>query len=174
MSIFSKIKEKSLIARKPKEEEIVVAVPDIKEYLVREYERVNNLKLINEGLEQQIEKIKETELKYDATLVTLDEYSRRLEMAEGEIRKWKSRVESAEHNVKLARNEVNSYKIKFNEIAVTREEITDEIAEMVKKELISKFENHKGALSKKTACEIIGEYKTNYYADKPTEKGGTE
>ena len=53
------IKEKALVKRKGNGREIAVSVPDIKEYLVREYNRVNDLKLINEGLEQELERAQE-------------------------------------------------------------------------------------------------------------------
>lgn len=85
MKLFGKFKEKRLTTMTDNEREVVVAVPDIKEYLVREYNRANDLKLIIEGQEQQLEKAEETKLKYDAALVTLDEYSKRLERAESEI-----------------------------------------------------------------------------------------
>ncbi len=176
MNIFSKFKEKSLSLRKPASEEVIVAVPDIKEYLVKEYERVNDLKLINEGLQQQLEKTKETEIKYDAAMVTLDEYSKRLKQSEREIIGWENRVKSLEHKLRDARNEINSYKIKFNEVAVTKEEIKAEIIEEVKKALILTFQNHKGALSKKSACEIIDAYSCNKCAryDGDDETGGAE
>ena len=50
----------------------VISVPDIKEYLVREYERVEELRLQNEELINQVEQYRELQLKYDAALVTLD------------------------------------------------------------------------------------------------------
>ena len=158
MSFWGKIKGKSLALRETNEREVVVAVPEIKEYLVREYERVNDLKLINEGLEQQLEKSRETELKYDATLVTLDEYSKRLQRAEMEIQDWKARTERARQDLRAAKDEVNSYKIKFNNAAITKAELEKEIVEEVKAAIISIINGHKGVLSKKTACEIISAY----------------
>ena len=71
---------------------ITVAVPDIKDYLVKEYERVNELKLSTEKLEEDLELSRETKLKYEATLVTLDEYSKRLKNAENEIAKEKQKA----------------------------------------------------------------------------------
>lgn len=158
MSLFGKIKEKSLAKREVSEREIAVAVPDIKEYLVREYERVNDLKLINERLEQRLERARETEVKYEATLVTLDEYSRRLKQAEAEVEKWKRYTENARQDLKAATDEINSYKIKFNNAAITKKEIEEEIVEEVKAGLISLLSNQKGNLSKKSVCEIISTY----------------
>ena len=70
MKLFRRKNEMALV---PKEQTITVAVPDIKEYLVREYEKVNELKQYVENLENELEQAKEVELKYEATLVTLDE-----------------------------------------------------------------------------------------------------
>lgn len=159
MILFKKIKEKSLAKREVNEREIAVAVPDIKEYLVREYERVNDLKLINEGLEQKLAQARETEIKYDATLVTLDEYSKRLKQLESEVESWKIKTENARQDFKTARDEVNSYKIKFNNAAITKKEITAEVVEEIKAELISLLSKQKGNLSKKSVCEIIRTYK---------------
>lgn len=123
MGLINKIKEKGLIVKKNNEREAIISVPDIKEYLVKEYERVNNLKLINEGLEQQLKEAEEINLKYNATLVTLNEYSNRLELAEREITSWKNSYNRARQDVKSANDEVNSYKIKFNNAAITKAEI---------------------------------------------------
>lgn len=159
MSIFTKSKETRLAIKERNEPPMIVAVTDIKEYLVKEYERVNNLKLINEGLEQRVREAEETKLKYDATLVTLDEYSKRLERAEREIASWKSSYDRARQDVKSAKDEVNSYKIKFNEAAITKEELLQEIIEETKDDIISIINSQKGNLSKKQVCEIIRAYK---------------
>lgn len=158
MSLFTKIKEKSLVTKNSNEREIVVSVPDIKEYLVREYNRVNDLKLINEGLEQKLEEVREIELKYDATLVTLDEYSKRLKSAENEIAIQKSNVAREREKLRAANDEVNSYKIKFNNAAITKAELEKEIVDEVKADIISIINGCKGNLSKKKVCEIISEY----------------
>ena len=158
MNWFGKAKEKSLALRKASEREIVVSVPDIKEHLVKEYERVNALKLMNESLEQQLEESRETQLKYEAALVTLDEYSKRIQRAEAEIQGWKNSVQEARQEVKAARDEVNSYKIKFSNAAMTKKELEAEIVEETKTAIISAIYDHKGTLSKKSACEIISAY----------------
>lgn len=155
MKLLEKIKEKRLAVKSSDEREVVVSVPDIKEYLVREYNRVNDLKLINEGLEQQLEEAKQTKLDYDAALVTLDEYSKRLVLSEKETQKWKDEAGKVREDLKSAKDEINSYKIKFTNAAITKAEITAEIVEELKADLIAEINNHKGNLSKKTVCDII-------------------
>lgn len=138
-------------------EAVVVAVPDIKEYLVREYERVEELRLKNEQLESDLEIARELKLKYDATLVTLDEYSKRLQQADSAISKEKRRVEDIRNELNSARDTINSYKIKLHDAALTKDEIKEEIVEEMKASLISKIKAHKGNLSKNKICELIME-----------------
>ena len=136
----------------------VIAVPDIKEYLVKEYERVNELKFKNEMLREQVESAKEVQIKYDATLVTLDEYSKRLQIAKLENQRERERTEKARQEADRQRDLVNSYKIQFNNAAVTKEQIKDEIISEVKNGLIEQISNYKGNLSKTIVREIISEF----------------
>lgn len=135
--------------------QIAIPVPDIKEYLVREYERAADMNLRMEALEQDIEAAKETEAKYKAAMVTLDEYSKRLKQAEGKINIKIGEVDRARKEAARARDEANSYKIKLTEAALTKEEIKDEIVREIKDELVAKIKSYKGHLSKDIVCNII-------------------
>ena len=89
MKLFRRKEETALIV---KESEVVsVAVPDIKQYLVNEYERVEGLKAKLIEYETKLEEAEELKFKYDATLVTLDEYSKRLKQADDNIEKEKQK-----------------------------------------------------------------------------------
>ena len=136
---------------------VTIAVPDIKDYLVKEYERVNELKLYTQKLEEDLELSRETQLKYDATLVTLDEYSKRLKNAENEIAKEKQRAAQARREADNYRDQVNSYKIQFAEAALTKDQIKDEIIEEFKAAVFENIHNTKGNLSKAVVCAIISE-----------------
>ena len=137
----------------------LISVPDIKEYLVSEYEKVNYLRQENERLEGVIENAREVMLKYDAAMVTLDEYKKRLERTEALLSAEKLRVSKAREEAAADRDELNSYKIKFNSIAITKEEIKEEVREEVigafTEEIITKINEHKGKLSKNAACKLI-------------------
>lgn len=133
----------------------IIAVPDIKEYLVKEYERGHELVRQNEMLREQVERCRELGMKYDATLVTLDEYSARLEKAQVEIQRERDRTANARQEADKYRDLVNSYKIQFNNAAVTKEQIKDEIISEVKADIIKKINGFKGNLSKKIVCAII-------------------
>lgn len=158
-NFITRFNKKNLAEKENKGQELVIAVPDIKDYLVREYERVAVLKLKNEELERKLKDAEELKLKYDAAMVTLDEYSRRLALYDSKIDNEKTNTKNVMASLVKTRDELNTYKIKFNEIAVTKEEIADEIVEKTKAALISIINEHKGVLGKKIACELISNYK---------------
>ena len=133
----------------------VISVPDIKDYLVKEYERVAELKAENDQLKELLEQTRELKLKYDAGLVTLDEYSKRLELMKVELAREKERTAKARQEADECRDLVNSYKIQFNNAAVTKEQMRDEIVDEVKASIIEKINSYKGSLSKRKVCEII-------------------
>lgn len=153
MNLFRRKDETALIV---KESEVVsIAVPDIKQYLVNEYERVEGLKAKLEEYEQKLEEAEELKFKYDATLVTLDEYSKRLKQADDNIEKEKQRVVNARNETAKAKDELNTIKIKLHDTALTKEAMKDEIIEEFKAELKEKVSNYKGNLSKKYVFWLI-------------------
>ena len=153
-----------------KEQPVVVAVPDIKEYLVNEYERVDKLRQKIEYLENALENARETKYKYDAAMVTLDEYKKRLERSEDLVKREKQKVKDAQREVDEIKDEINSYKIIMHNAALIKEEIKDEIIVEFKSNLVEKFNAVKGNLSKIIVAKIINETGI----DHPTEKGGVE
>ena len=101
------------------------------------------------------EQARELKLKYDAALVTLDEYSKRQELAKIELQREKDKTAKARQDAGNCRDLVNTYKIQFNNAAITKEQIKDEIISEVKADIIEKISSFKGNLSKKAVCEII-------------------
>lgn len=166
MKLFRRKNERALV---PKEQTITVAVPDIKEYLVREYEKVNELKQYVENLENELEQAKEVEVKYEATLVTLDEYSKRIKLTENKLVEEKGRVVVAQREIRAYIDEVNTYKIRLHDAALTKEAIRDEIVSEFKNNLVENFNAVKGNLSKSIVAKIINETELH-----PTEKGGVQ
>ena len=166
MNWFKKKEETALVVQ---ENPVVVSVPDIKEYLVKEYERVNSLALEKEKLEEELRLAEEIKLKYEAALVTLDEYSKRLKNAEFKIETEKNNTERIKNKLNATRDELNSYKIKFNDLALTKEAMKDEIVIEFKNNLVERFNAVKGNLSKSIVATIINETELH-----PTEKGGVE
>lgn len=162
MNWFKKKEETALVVQ---ENPVVVSVPDIKEYLVKEYERVNSLALEKEKLEEELRLAEEIKFKYEAALVTLDEYSKRLKNAEFKIETEKNNTERIKNKLNATRDELNSYKIKFNDLALTKEAMKAEIVIEFKNNLVERFNAVKGNLSKSIVATIINETELH-----PTEK----
>ncbi len=154
MKLFRKKDETALVV---KEQPVVVSVPDIKEYLVNEYERVEKLRRKNEDLESQLEDARELKYKYDAALVTLDEYKKRLERAEQALDRERQKVEDARKETATIKDANNSYKIMLHDAALTKEEIADEIVVEFKSCLAENFNKIKGNLSRSMVAKIINE-----------------
>lgn len=153
MKLFKRKEETALIVKEP--EVVSVAVPDIKQYLVNEYERVEGLKAKLIEYETKLEEAEELKFKYDATLVTLDEYSKRLKQADDNIEKEKQKVVNARNETVKAKDELNTIKIKLHDTALTKEAMKDEIIEEFKAELKEKVSSYKGNLSKKHVFWLI-------------------
>ena len=138
-----------------KQELATVQVRDIKEYLLDEYERSQKLFEQNERLKGQMLKAEEIKIKYDATLVTLDEYKTRLESYDRRFLEQEEKCNQAKEETRIVRDELNDYKIKFQRASITKEEIKAEIEREVKNDIIDRIMKHKGNLSKKTAVDIV-------------------
>ncbi len=111
----------------------------------------------------------EIKIKYEAALVTLDEYSKRIKQAEEILQKEKEKKERLRSEVAEMRDNLNSYKIQFNNAAITKDEIKEEIVRETKEEIILRVENHKGPISKKILYEIINE-RSNGHEKRVTNK----
>jgi chromosome segregation ATPase len=132
-----------------------IKVPDIKQYLVDEYEKVQNLKLENERLEQELEAAAEINMKYEAAMVTLDEYKKRLDLVDGKLAESRLRLSDAQTKIYNLNDRINTYKIQLHTAALTKEDIQDEIIDEFKKYLVSTIMSHKGKLSKACVCGLI-------------------
>lgn len=140
---------------KKKQELATVQVKDIKQYLVDEYERSQKLLDRNEYLRQELEGAKELQLKYDATLVTLDAYQQRLEKQERLLEGRDREIEKLQKKLEGVREELNTCKIQLTRAALTRDEIKNEVAAETKKQIIQDIQEQKGSLSKMRVVEII-------------------
>lgn len=140
-----------------REELATVQVRDIKQYLVDEYDRAKKLEERNEYLRSEVEKAKELQLKYDASLVLLDEYKGRLESYEKKLLAKDKMIEECQEAVRIANESVNDYKITLSRAALTKEDIQDEVVKETKSRIVQRLYAHRGNLSKMAAIEIVKE-----------------
>lgn len=140
-----------------KQEIATVQVRDIKEYLVDEYKRSQDLLRTNEYLKSQLQVAEEIKLKYDAALVTLDEYKNRIDKHDRAMKSKDSELLQSQMDKNALRDELNDYKIRFSRASITKEEIREEVIKEVKEQIIKDIMEHKGNLSKSKVVEIINE-----------------
>ena len=151
MKLFSKKNE--LVV---KNNEIqTIQVRDLKEYLVKDFEQIKTSEQIIENLKSQIEELNKIKIKYDATLITLEEFDARV-------------LREKEKNIKLEQQikEKNEEIAKLNEEknnCLIRERIANDKIENTKDFIISEFKEQikqvinvqKGTLSKKKIIDLI-------------------
>lgn len=151
MKLFSKKNE--LVVRNSEIQPIQVR--DLKEYLVKDFEQIKTSEQIIENLKSQIEELNKIKIKYDATLITLEEFDARV-------------LREKEKNIKLEQQikEKNEEIAKLNEEknnCLIREKIANDKIENTKDFIISKFKGQikqvinvqKGTLSKKKIIDLI-------------------
>lgn len=151
MKLFSKKNE--LVVRNSEIQPIQVR--DLKEYLVKDFEQIKTSEQIIENLKSQIEELNKIKIKYDATLITLEEFDARV-------------LREKEKNIKLEQQikEKNEEIAKLNEEknnCLIRERIANDKIENTKDFIISKFKEQikqvinvqKGMLSKKKVIDLI-------------------
>lgn len=151
MKLFSKKNE--LVVRNGEIQPIQVR--DLKEYLVKDFEQIKTSEQIIENLKSQIEELNKIKIKYDATLITLEEFDARV-------------LREKEKNIKLEQQikEKNEEIAKLNEEknnCLIRERIANDKIENTKDFIISEFKERikqvinvqKGMLSKKKVIDLI-------------------
>jgi hypothetical protein len=151
MKLFSKKNE--LAVRNSEIQSIQVR--DLKEYLVKDFEQIKTSEQIIENLKSQIEELNKIKIKYDATLITLEEFDARV-------------LREKEKNIKLEQQikEKNEEIAKLNEEknnCLIRERIANDKIENTKDFIISEFKDQikqvinvqKGTLSKKKVIDLI-------------------
>lgn len=132
-----------------------IQVRDLKEYLVKDFEQIKTSEQIIENLKSQIEELNKIKIKYDATLITLEEFDARV-------------LREKEKNIKLEQQikEKNEEIAKLNEEknnCLIRERIANDKIENTKDFIISEFKEQikqvinvqKGTLSKKKVIDLI-------------------
>jgi len=139
---------------------ITVLVPDIKQYLVDEYDAARKRELHITALEEKLETTKELEMKYKATLVTLEEYKNRLADKDKQIEGIKRKKELMADRLKSTSDELNSEKLLNIKIGRTADEITANIDGKLRKAIIDEISHTKGNISKD---QVIGIVKNSRY-----------
>lgn len=154
MGLFNKNRYEIMEAE-PKNEIMTIEVRDIKQYLTDEYERSRDLEAENERLRDRIERSEEVKLKYDASLVTLEEYKTRIDELEKQIQREHQRTEREKEKYKAAIEETNTYKIIMSRTTREKNNIRAEVITDIKSEIVERIKAFKGNLSKTKVIELV-------------------
>ena len=110
-----------------------VKMVDIKGYLQKEYDRANEREAMISELEERIQKLNETSLKYDAMLVVQQETQKRIEKQDNIIKELREIIKLKDEEYKLSKskqidikiNAENKLKEKDNEIKELKKQIKE-------------------------------------------------
>lgn len=93
-----------------------VSVSDIKQYLVDEFKNNNDMQQQIYRLKDELKEKVKIQIKYDATLVTLDEFKCRLDEKEKRIKELESQIENLNKDIKHATDEKNSKILEYRKL----------------------------------------------------------
>lgn len=125
-----------------------IKVRDIKSYLVDEFEEAKRKDREIVELESIIEDLRVTAAKYDASLVTLDEYSYRLEHKNQEIERVKNKLTKKHTEIDNLNDRINTLKINEYKRQDFQREVKLDRTKEIQNELLDRVRTHKGNLSK--------------------------
>lgn len=151
MKLFSK--KNNLVV---KENEIQsIKVRDLKEYLVKDFEEIKIKEQTIDKLETEIDELKKIEIKYNATLITLEEFNARVLREKDKNIRLEQKITEKNKEIAQLNEEKNNClireKIAIDKIENTKDFIIPEFKEKIKKVI----DNTKGNLSKKKVIELI-------------------
>ncbi len=132
-----------------------IQVRDLKEYLVKDFEQIKASEQIIENLKSQIEELNKIKIKYDATLITLEEFDARVLREKDKNIKLEQQIKEKNEEIAKLNEEKNN--------CLIRERIANDKIENTKDFIISKFKEQikqvinvqKGTLSKKKVIDLI-------------------
>lgn len=132
-----------------------IQVRDLKEYLVNDFEQIKTSEQIIENLKSQIEELNKIKIKYDATLITLEEFDARVLREKDKNIKLEQQIKEKNEEIAKLNEEKNN--------CLIRERIANDKIENTKDFIISKFKEQikqvinvqKGTLSKKKIIDLI-------------------
>ena len=136
-----------------------IEVRDIKQYLVEEYNRSRELERTNEYLKAQLKAADEGKLKYDASLVTLDEFKLRIDELERKLKSAEKEIAEVVEARMQAEEKANELLIILNHTAREKDGIRAEVIDEIKAEIIERIKGFKGNLSKAMAIKLVEEDK---------------
>lgn len=132
-----------------------VSVADIKQYLVDEFD--NSKKLQNEvyHLQDELKKAKEYEVKYNLSLVTLDNYKERVTNVNERNKQLESQIKSFQNTIKQDKYEIADLKLENKKMEKYINNIEKNIRKDIIKEYRKKIAELKGHITKANILTLL-------------------
>lgn len=143
-----------------------ITVPDLKQYLIKGYDEIREVKKEKEILKEDLEKAKKFEDLYNSTLVVLNEFKERDEENKIIQIKLENKINEKETEIKNLKEQVNTYRIieietnkKIDNIEKIKKEEKNNSIKEYKEKLIEEINNTKGTISKSKLFSMINSIK---------------
>lgn len=143
-----------------------ITVPDLKQYLIKGYDEIREVKKEKEILKEDLEKAKKFEDLYNSTLVVLNEFKERDEENKIIQTKLENKIDEKETEIKNLKEQINTYRIieietnkKIDNIEKIKKEEKNNGIKEYKEKLIEEINNTKGTISKSKLVSIIDSIK---------------
>lgn len=141
----------------------MIAVPDIREYMIQGYKEIEQVKQDKEAMERSRNNYKQDAEKfeklYDATLVTLNEFKQRDERNTKKITELENKLEAemefSKQDNKIQKDEINKLQEEIIVLNNKNGKLKNTTKEIIKNQLTEKIKKTKGNLSKNKIIEII-------------------
>lgn len=132
-----------------------VSVADIKQYLVDEFD--NSKKLQNDvyKLQDELKKAKEYEVKYNLSLVTLDNYKERVTNVKERNKQLESQIKSFQNTIKQDKYEIADLKLENKKMEKHINNIEKDIRKDIIKEYREKIDKLKGHIKKADILKLL-------------------
>lgn len=143
-----------------------IAIPDLKQYLLKGYEEIREVKQEKEELKEKLENALQYKELYEASLVINFEFETRDKENKEKIEKLESKLNSALNDNYNLKEQLNEYKIRENELQEKEDNINTlkllAIENAIKEynnRLIDEIEKLKGNISKSKLVNLIRDFK---------------
>lgn len=157
LSISRKKIKKLLLPEKTKEEQ-TIPVRDLKEYLVKDFQKIKEDETIISNLKDRIDELEKIEIQYNATLITLEEFDSRIAREKEKVMKLEDKILGYKEEIKKIEEVKNNHIIKEKQALDKLNNARETIISEYQDKLIDYINSRKGTLSKKKICEIIKQH----------------
>lgn len=140
----------------PRKQEVqTVQVRDLKEYLIKDFEQIKKDEIEISRLKDRIEELEKIEIKYNATLITLEEFDSRIAREKENVIKLEQNKDELKETIKSLEEQKNNCIIREKQALDKINNVRDTILNEYKDELVKRIKEIKGTLSKQKICDII-------------------